>query len=120
MKNTHADNSRHLILAKYCATLSNPTRVAILEAVAAQAQCVEEFIEMQGLSRFTVGQNLKELKKYKIINGTFSSSNTSYCIDYERLEEFKMLFDNLYLQLIKNKGSVNPMNKICGVTLTNK
>lgn len=120
MERTHPENSRRLMLARYCATLSNPTRVAILEAVAAQTQCVEEFIEMQGLARFTVVQNLKELKKYKIINGTFSSSNTTYCIDYERLEEFKILFDDLYLQLTKNKNTVNPTNKLCGVRLTTK
>ena len=114
------ENNTHLLLSRFCGTLSNPTRIAILEKLACNEQCVKgDLMEIPGIARFTVGQNLKELKKYGIVNGSFTSRNMSYCINYEKLEEFKLLFDTLYNTLIQNKNSVNPKNEICG-TFTSK
>jgi DNA-binding transcriptional ArsR family regulator len=116
-----SNNSEHVALAKLCATLSNPTRIAILEKLACGDQCVKgEFLNIEGLSRFTVGQNLKELKKHGLIKGTLSSRSITYCLDYEKLEAFKSLFDDLYSTLIKNKERVNPTNSSCMETAQNQ
>lgn len=113
-----ADNNRHVLLSRYCGTFSNATRLAILEKLAANEHCMKgDFMEIPGISRFTVGQNLKDLRKYGLVNGTFTSKNITYCLNYEKLEEFKQLFDNLYTTLIKNKSSVNPNNVDCGGAL---
>ncbi len=112
-----ADNNRYVLLSRYCGTFSNSTRIAILEKLAANKHCMKgDFMEIPGISRFTVGQNLKDLRKYGLVNGTFTSKNITYCINYEKLEEFKQLFDNFYNALIKNRASVNPTNKDCAAS----
>ncbi len=107
-------NQQHEILSRYCAALGNPNRILLLEPLASEAKCIkDDVLEIQGLSKFTVGVNLKYLKKFGLINGTFTSRNLSYCIDYKKLEEFKLLFDDLYKTLTLNRSEINPENKIC-------
>jgi len=101
-------------LSRFCAAVSNPNRVVILESLACQGNCVkDDFLEIEGLSKFTVGMNLKYLKKFGLINGSFTTRNLCYCIDYKKLEEFKELFDDFYNTLVSNKEKVNPKNEIC-------
>lgn len=117
----HSGYTRNLMLSRFSAALGNPTRIAILDSLASHEHCVKgDFLEIPGISRFTVGQNLKELKKYGLVNGSFTSKKITYCLDYDKLEEFKLLFDNFYNSLVKNRNSVNPENEICGNTLLKK
>lgn len=100
--------------SKICATLSNTTRISILERIATCDFCITgDFMEMEEVSKFTVGQNVKQLAKVGIINGSFTRKTMSYCIDYKKLEEWKNVVDEFYLTLIKNKDRVNPDNKPC-------
>ncbi len=108
-------NNRQVDLSRFCAAMGNPNRIVILETLASQGYCVkDDFLEIEGLSKFTVGMNLKYLKKFGLINGSFTSRNLSYCVDYEKLEDFKLLFDGFYNTLMENKDKVNPQNTICG------
>lgn len=110
-------NNRQEELSRFCAAMGNPNRIVIMETLASQGNCVkDDFLEIEGLSKFTVGLNLKYLKKFGLINGSFTSRNLSYCIDYKKLEEFKQLFDGFYNTLMVNKEKVNPQNTICSNT----
>lgn len=110
-------NNRQDDLSRFCAAMGNPNRIAILETLASQGNCVNgDFHEIKGLSKFTVGLNLKYLKKFGLINGSFTSRNLSYCIDYKQLEDFKQLFDGFYNTLMANKDKVNPQNTTCSNT----
>lgn len=100
-------------LARFCASISNPTRIAILETLACKNTCEASINEIAGLSKFTVGMNLKYLKKYGLVKGSFTSKNTSYCLDYERLEEFKNLFDTFYNKVMENKPAMSSENVSC-------
>lgn len=101
-------------LSRFCAAMGNPNRIVILETLACQGNCVkDDFLEIEGLSKYTVGMNLKYLKKFGLINGTFTTRNLSYCIDYKKLEEFKELFDDFCTTLISTKEKVNPENQTC-------
>lgn len=70
-------------------------------------------MEMGEVSKFTVGQNVKQLAKLGLINGSFTRKTMSYCINYEKLEEWKSAADELYNSLVKNKDKVNPNNSPC-------
>lgn len=110
-------NNRQDELARFCAALGNPNRIVILETLASQGNCIkDDFLDIDGLSKFTVGMNLKYLKKFELINGTFTTRNLSYCIDYKKLDEFKELFDSFYNTVMINREKVNPQNAICNNT----
>lgn len=100
-------------LAKFFASFSNTTRLAIVDKMACRDNCEQNIYEVGGLSRFTVGMNLKYLKKYDIIKGSLSSKNISYCLNYEKLEEFKTLFDEFYNKITENKPKLNSEKLSC-------
>ena len=101
-------------LAHYCGTLSNPRRIALLKTIASNHNCVKDnFVEVEGLNKFAVGMNLKYLKKFELVNGTFTTKKLQYCINYEKLEEFKSLFDAFYNSIIENKESIGLTDKNC-------
>lgn len=108
-------NSRELVdFSRLCAALSNTTRIAILERIAKSESCITgDFFEMDEISKFTVSQNVKQLAKLGLVNGSFTKKNMSYCINYEALEEWKKTIDELYGSWVKNKDMVNPSNTPC-------
>lgn len=57
--------------------------------------------------------NLKYLKRYGLIKGSLTSKNISYCLDYEKFDEFKALFDEFYIIVTKNKSKINAENVPC-------
>ena len=106
-------NKRQEDLARFCASIGNHTRIAILETLACKDSCEATIKEVAGLSKFTVGMNLKYLKKYGLVKGSFTSKNISYCIDYEKLEEFKNLFDTFYNKVTENKLKLDAEKVSC-------
>lgn len=94
-------------LARFFASLSNTTRIAILEKLACRDNCENNINEIGGLSRFTIGMNIKYLKKHGLIKGSLTSKNISYCLNYNRLDEFKTLFDEFYNKVTQNRTKLN-------------
>lgn len=104
-------------LARYFGALSNQRRISLLVEVASKTNCVKDnFVEVNGLNKFSVGMNLKFLKKYGFVNGTFTSKKLQYCVNYENLEEFKALFDEFYNAVLENKESVGLTDQSCTTT----
>jgi len=56
---------------------------------------------------------VKQLARVGLINGSFTKNTMSYCIDYDKREEWKSVMDELYNSWIKNKNKVNPSNAPC-------
>lgn len=107
-------NKELVEFSKLCATLSNPTRIAILNRIAENDACLTgDFLEMGEITKFTAGQNIKQLAKFGLINGSFTKRTMSYCIDYQKLEQWKAIMDKLYESWSKNKDKVNPSNTRC-------
>lgn len=106
-------NKKLVTLAKFAASISNPTRIAIIETLAFHNNCEGNINEVAGLTKFTVGLNLKYLKKYGLIKGSLTSKNISYCLDFEKLEEFKNAFDEFYNKVTVNKKIINHKNVPC-------
>lgn len=107
-------NKERVDFSKLCAALSNTTRIAILDKIATSESCITgNFAEMEEVSKFTVGQNVKQLARLGLVNGSFTRKTMSYCINYDKLEEWKKEIDVLYNTWIKNKNKVNPTNAPC-------
>lgn len=104
---------KHDQIAKFCASLSNTSRLAILETLACSGSCAGDINGIAGLSRFTVGMNLKYLKKFGLVKGSLTSKNISYCLDYEKLEEMKKKFDEFYKNITENKPKQEYANGSC-------
>ena|ERR1700741_4111856 len=88
-------------LARYCGLLTNPRRISLLLEVATKDNSVRNsLVEVEGLNKFAIGMNLKYLKKFGLIDGNLTTKNLEYCVNYEKLEEFKTLFDDFYNSMI--------------------
>ena len=71
--------------------LAHPARLAILEYLADIKTCITgDIAEELPLSRTTVNQHLKELKKADFIKGTVEGVKTNYCLNEKALHELRV------------------------------
>jgi ArsR family transcriptional regulator len=83
--------------------MSHPARLAILKYLAETRTCITgDITDEVPLSRTTVNQHLKELKKAGLIRGTIDGSRTNYCLSGSRIAEVR----EMILKLLDdfNKG----------------
>jgi DNA-binding transcriptional ArsR family regulator len=77
-------------LAAFTKVLSHPARLAVLDFLAQQNQCISGNItDKIPLSRTTVSQHLQELKNAGLLKGTVSGTHIYYCLETEKLTEMK-------------------------------
>ncbi len=77
-------------LAAFAKVLAHPARLAILDYIAGQNQCISGDITSEiPLSRTTVSQHLQELKNAGLIHGTVSGTRVYYCLEHEKIGELK-------------------------------
>lgn len=102
----------HQYFSEFCRSVAHPTRLAILDEIMAHSNCIEErVLQVPDVSHATLALHLKALKRAGLIKGNIHKSKNSYCIDWEKLETFKLLFDDLYqrantykAQVLSNEG----------------
>ncbi len=94
------------LLAGFTRALSHPARMAILEYLAKQDQCISGDITGEiPLSRTTVSQHLQELKNAGLIKGTVSGTRVYYCINRENVEKLKKEMHEFMENLTVNETS---------------
>ncbi len=77
-------------LADFAKTLAHPARLAILNYLAEQNQCVSGDVTGEiPLSRTTVSQHLQELKNAGLVHSTVSGTRVYYCLETEKIKELK-------------------------------
>tara|TARA_R110002072_G_scaffold15899_1_gene63190 strand:+ start:49 stop:378 length:330 start_codon:yes stop_codon:yes gene_type:complete len=83
-------------LATMAKALAHPARIAILQYLSTQKNCVcGSIVNEIGLAQATVSQHLKALKEAGLVQGTVDGVRTCYCLDTQRLENVKGQLANL-------------------------
>lgn len=101
-------------LAAFCSAMGSQDRQLVLYMLALESQCTKQkVIEVEGKSQYSVFTALRLLKKTGFINGNLTSKQLHYCIDYDKLQECKALFNLFFDELLKNKEMVNGANVSC-------
>jgi ArsR family transcriptional regulator len=104
----------HIQFAALCRSFAHPTRVAILEKLAGKEHCVEnEIVTIDEIAETTVIEHLRSMKNEGIIRGRLNRSQMSYCINWDKLEEFKFLFDRLYDRVKQHQENILCNNGTC-------
>ena len=92
-------------LANIMKVLGHPARIAILEYISAQEDCIcTDIVEEIGLAQATISQHLKELKRINLIQGTVEGKKLCYCIN---IKEWNTI------QKTVNTFFKNTINKCC-------
>jgi predicted transcriptional regulator len=94
-------------LATLAKALGHPARIAILQHLLSTNACINsDLVQELGLAQATISQHLKELKQIGIIQGTVEGVSMSYCINPEKWNDLKSLFNLLFDQY-------SPKNTCC-------
>lgn len=83
--------------ARFSKAISHPARLAILQYLAKTKTCISGDISDQlPLSRSTVSQHLKELKKVGLIHGEIDGLKINYCLCNSRISIYKQMFEEFF------------------------
>lgn len=83
--------------ARYARAMGHPIRMYILETLSKQACCYSgDLSEVLPIAKSTLSQHLKELKEAGLIQGETEAPKIKYCLNRERWEEAKALFDGMF------------------------
>lgn len=94
--------------------LGHPARLAILKYLAATKTCISGDISDElPLSRTTVNQHLKELKKAGLISGTVAGVKTNYCINPQRVDWLEKTLSSFVEEIKTNPDSIINENGCC-------
>lgn len=90
---THDFSALEKELAHYARAIGHPARIAVILAILRRGNKVQgEIIELPAISRATVQQHLRELKRAGIIQGRIFGAKAEYSIDKEALKKFAASF----------------------------
>ncbi len=94
-KTTHF-NEQQNSLANIAKALGHPARIAIIEYLLQQKECVcGDIVSELPLAQATVSQHLKELKSAGIIKGNIEGNSICYCVNENTIAEFISFLINI-------------------------
>jgi DNA-binding transcriptional ArsR family regulator len=99
LSKTHQFTEEQNSLAEMAKALAHPARIAILQYLSTQKNCVcGSIVSEVGLAQATVSQHLKALKEAGFIDGTVEVASVCYCLNTTKLSSVKgklnFLLDN--------------------------
>ena len=84
-------------IAQIAKAFSHPARVAIILHLLKINACINtDLVQEMGLAQATISQHLRELKEIGIVKGTIEGVSVNYCINAEKWEEVKLLFNEMF------------------------
>jgi DNA-binding transcriptional ArsR family regulator len=84
-------------LAAFAKALAHPARIAILQFLATQKECMcGDIVNELPLSQSTVSQHLKELKNVGLIKGNVEGPGVCYCIDEKNWNKVQQALGDLF------------------------
>ena len=94
-------NDEQQEFAAIAKVFSHPARLAIIELLAEKKEIktgnISDFLP---ISRTTVSQHLKELKRLGVIKGTIDGLKIHYCLDMLRLNEIQKKYETFFKSTI--------------------
>ena len=82
--------SKNLKLADFAKAMSHPARIAILQSLAENKECIcGDLVLDLPLAQSTVSQHLKALKEIGLIKGSIDGPRSRYCIDWKVFEKYQ-------------------------------
>lgn len=91
-------------LSRLSKVVSHPARLSILQFLAETKSCITgDISDFLPLSRTTVSQHLKELKKAGFIHGEIDGLKVNYCICHDELARFTQLHHDFFQQLLSTE-----------------
>jgi ArsR family transcriptional regulator, arsenate/arsenite/antimonite-responsive transcriptional repressor len=91
--------------ARLYKSLGHPARLAILHYLSTCSSCISgDISEVLPLSRTTVSQHLKELKKTGLIKGEVEGARVNYCLNHDTINRLKAITN----PLLESLSGVNP------------
>jgi len=95
-KTTYFDQEQNR-LANLAKALAHPARIAILQVLMEQDNCVcNDIVGQLPLAQATVSQHLKVLKEAGLVKGDISPNRSCYCIDPEGWKAAKDLLGGFF------------------------
>ena len=87
----------HNEIAEIAKVLSHPARVAILEYIAKQENCIcGDIVDEIGLSQPTISQHLQVIRNAGLLSGTFEGKKLCYCLNAERFKEIQKTINQFF------------------------
>ena len=87
----------HKKISRYSKALSHPIRVYILGFLSQESCCFSgDLDKVLPIARSTLSQHLKELKNAGLIQGNIEYPKIRYCLNREKWNEAKNIFDNFF------------------------
>ncbi len=96
---TQIFNTRQNQLAIIFKVLAHPARIAILQYISNQKECIcNDIVDEIGLAQPTISQHLKELKSIDLIQGEIEGKKICYCINLKKWQEVQTLLNAFFNQ----------------------
>lgn len=97
-------NARQNDLARIAKAFAHPARIAIIEYLLKANACINsDLVQELGLAQATISQHLRELKDIGVIKGSIDGISMNYCIDADKWQQIRLLFNELLDQYDNNE-----------------
>lgn len=84
-------------IALVAKVFAHPARVAILEYISKQKDCIcSDIVDEIGLSQPTISQHLQVINKAGLLKGNYKGKSLCYCINVKKFQEFQELFNSFF------------------------
>lgn len=99
--NIHSKHANEIaVIAK---VFAHPARVAILEFISKQKDCIcGDIVDEIGLSQPTISQHLQVINKAGLLKGNFKGKSLCYCINMKKFKEYQEKFNSFFNQTTFN------------------
>lgn len=94
---THLFTEEQNEIAQLAKAIAHPARIAILQHLIKSKSCINGDLVLEiGLAQATISQHLRELKDAGLIQGSIDGTRVNYCINQEKWDELKTLFQDFF------------------------
>ena len=94
---THLFTEEQNEIAQLAKAIAHPARIAILQYLVKTKSCINGDLVLEiGLAQATISQHLRELKEAGLIQGTIEGTRVNYCINPEKWNALKSLFQDFF------------------------